>query len=114
MKQSPKNPKCTNISNLSPLAQVKKEIVLVLVNNIYKVCFLVKKKNISALNINFMDNNHIKLLVIRMLKDDTFHKVKEDFSSLWEFVNKNHAKGFFQRISDDVYRRIYRDLIALA
>ena len=99
---------------LSPLSQIKKEIVSTLVNNLYRVCFMVRKKSISTLKTNFIQNNKIKQLVIRMLKEDTFQKVKEDYTSLWEFVKKDYGKGFFQRIPDDVYRRVYRDLIILA
>jgi len=42
------------------------------VNNIWKVCFIARKRKISNLKTNFISNKGIKELVVMMLKPDSF------------------------------------------
>jgi len=52
----------------------------VLVNNIWKVCFIVRKRKISTLKNNFISNRAIKELVVLMLKPDSFKVLLDEYN----------------------------------
>jgi hypothetical protein len=84
----------------STVYQVKREIVTVIINNIWKVCFLVRKRKISGLKSNFINNRGIKQLVILMMKPDAHAMVKEEYSLLWKFISKYYNDSHFQTVTD--------------
>ena len=46
-----------------------------LVNNIFRVCLIVRKRKISSLKQNFITDHKIKQLVLLMLKEKAVEKV---------------------------------------
>ena len=55
--------------------QAKREIIQVLVNNIFRVCMIVRKRKISSLKQNFITDHKIKQLVLLMLKEKAVMEV---------------------------------------
>jgi hypothetical protein len=96
------------------VSQVRKEIARGLVNNIYKVCIIVRKRSISKLSKNFISPRNIRNLVMLILKPANFRNVKQEYSSLWNFISRNHEETYFKTVSDENYKLIYRELIILA
>lgn len=92
---------------------MKREIISGLVNNIWKVCFIVRKRKISSLKSNFLDNHQMKQLVVLMLKHTAFHNVKIEYASLWGFISKAYSDDYYQTVSDEMYKVVYRELIIL-
>lgn len=84
-----------------------------LVNNIWKVCFIVRKRKISNLKSNLLDNEQMKQLVVLMLKQSTLKNIKLEYNYFWNFISKHYPDDFFQTVSDEVYRSVYRELIIL-
>lgn len=64
----------------------------VLVNNILRVCVIVRKRNISALKNNFITDPKIKKLVVLMLKEGVVREVSREFTRLWDFISTLHPK----------------------
>jgi hypothetical protein len=92
---------------------VKREILSVLVNNIIKVCFIVRKRRISSLKSNFLSNQKIKELLILILSENNFSKVKQEYSIFWSFISKYYPNNHFATVSDEQYKSVYRELIIL-
>ncbi len=94
--------------------RVKREIMGGLVNNIWKVCFIVRKRSISFLKSNFISTNNIKILVLNILKPNNLRSVKQEYSLLWNFISQYYEQTHFKTISDQMYKLVYRELIILA
>lgn len=85
-----------------------------LVNNIFKICLIVRKRNISNLKSNFISKINIKNLVVIILKAVNFRNVKEEYSMLWNFISHYYDETHFKSVADETYKFVYRELIILA
>lgn len=83
-------------------------------NNIFKVCIIVRKRSISKLTKNFISLRNIKNLVVLILKPSNFRIVKEEYAILWNFISRNYEENSFRTVSDENYKLVYRELIILA
>jgi hypothetical protein len=92
---------------------VKREIVSGLVNNIWKVCFIVRKRKISHLKSNFLDNEQMKKLAVMVLREGALKNVKQEYKELWGFISKYYPDDYYQTVSDEMYKVVYRELIIL-
>lgn len=66
--------------------EAKREVLTVLINNIWRICFVTRKKGISGLKKNLINNANIKKLVTMILKDREVANMKTSFSNLWNFI----------------------------
>lgn len=83
-------------------------------SNIYRLCIIVRKRNISKLRKNFISKRNCKYLALLILKPHNFAAVRQEYSILWNFISRKYQEGHFRSIPDDTYRKIYRELIILA
>jgi hypothetical protein len=91
-----------------PQARVRKEILKVMVNNVYRVCIIVRKRSISKLVKNFLSQKSIHSLALLIVKPSNFRSVKAEYSLLWNFIARFHEEAFFKTVSDENYKLIYR------
>lgn len=70
------------------------------VNNIWKVCFIARKRKISNLKTNFISNKGIKELVVMMLKPDSFKVLLDQYNQLWKFISHYYEDTYFQNIKN--------------
>lgn len=70
------------------VSEVKRIILSVLVNNIWRVCLIVRKRSISSLKSNFLSLASIKNLVVMALQPQSFAEVQGEYSYLWQFISQ--------------------------
>ena len=102
-----------NVPLSSALSQVKREVVSGLVNNIWKVCFIVRKRKISSLKSNFLDNEQMKRLAVMVLREGALKNVKQEYAELWRFISNHCPDDYYHTVSDHTYKLLYRELIIL-
>ena len=86
---------------------MKRQIIGGLVNNIWKVCFIVRKRKISTLKSNFISNDQIKKLVVLMLRQSNLQNIKLNYSLLWNFIIKVYPDDFYHSVHNEHYKQIY-------
>ena len=80
---------------------------------IYKVCSAVRRRGMSKLSKNFISQQQINILVVMMLKPNNLRTVKEEYSTLWNFIAQYNEDSFYRNASDEHYKSVYRELIQL-
>lgn len=55
----------------------------------------------------------MKQLVVLMLKQNTLKNIQLEYSYIWNFISKYYSDDYFQTVSDEMYKIVYRELIIL-